>query len=791
MPSKKQPSQRLPELLGIFLILITVFLLLSLVTHDPADYSARVYPPNAELHNKAGSIGAAISDFLFLAFGLVAYPVTLLLGLWGFFLIRRRPLGSLPIKLTSVALFIIAAVTLCGLISPIRFSDWALARSMESFGGLTGDLMSSVMTNYFGFWGAFVLSVFVLLMAAVLVTDWIVYEGIMKMGQYLRRFFGVVIGHGSFIVDKIKRYRAKRQLVKQAEQQRLAPMSVGDPKMAATAAPIFEVPVAEPETGTAVAEKEPEVVPPEEESLEAAPPEESAASKSVGAGKKETPVAMLPAPPPVDFKLPPLDLLDNPEATQLSEDDKDVKERIDTIEKTLTNFNIEARVVDVECGPVVTKYEIELGPGISVHRVAGMSDDLAISLKSSNVRIVAPIPGKSTVGIEVPNISKGIVRLKELITAPSSDEKHKYLLPLYLGKDVAGKPLIRDLRSMPHLLIAGTTGAGKSVCVASIILSLLMNRKPDEMKLLLIDPKMVELSVFKDIPHLISPVVTDMRRAPAVLEWLVRTMEERYELFLRVGVKKIETYNQLGESKIRDRLIEDGEIPGDVPTRLPYIVVMIDELADLMMAASDNVETAITRLAQKSRAVGLHLVMATQRPSVDVITGLIKSNMPTRVSFKVASKVDSRTILDRNGAEKLLGKGDMLMLMPPATELHRALCTFIGDTEAKKVVDFLKKQSKPQFDRELVAIETNNDFEDMGKDELFDEAAQIVVETQRGSVSLLQRRLEIGYTRAARLVDMMAKIGVVGEYKGSKAREVMMTPEEWAGRKANLKNEPE
>ncbi|MCK5579429.1 MAG: DUF87 domain-containing protein, partial [Planctomycetes bacterium] len=348
-----------------------------------------------------------------------------------------------------------------------------------------------------------------------------------------------------------------------------------------------------------------------------------------------------------------------------------------------------------------------------------------------------------------------------------------------------------DLRSMPHLLIAGTTGAGKSVCVASIILSLLMNRKPDEMKLLLIDPKMVELSVFKDIPHLISPVVTDMRRAPAVLEWLVRTMEERYELFLRVGVKKIETYNQLGESKIRDRLIEDGEIPGDVPTRLPYIVVMIDELADLMMAASDNVETAITRLAQKSRAVGLHLVMATQRPSVDVITGLIKSNMPTRVSFKVASKVDSRTILDRNGAEKLLGKGDMLMLMPPATELHRALCTFIGDSEAKKVVDFLKKQGEPQFDRELVAIETNNDFEDMGKDELFDEAAQIVVETQRGSVSLLQRRLEIGYTRAARLVDMMAKIGVVGEYKGSKAREVMMTPEEWAGRKANLKNEPE
>ncbi|MDI6732991.1 MAG: FtsK/SpoIIIE domain-containing protein, partial [Planctomycetota bacterium] len=355
----------------------------------------------------------------------------------------------------------------------------------------------------------------------------------------------------------------------------------------------------------------------------------------------------------------------------------------------------------------------------------------------------------------------------------------EYILPLYLGKDAAGTPVVRDLDDMPHLLIAGTTGSGKSVCIGSIILSLLMKRPPDELKLLLIDPKMVELSAFKDIPHLISPVVTDMKRAPLILQWLVRTMDERYELFLRVGVKKISSYNQLSEKKIRERLSEDGEEPLNVPLKLPYVIVVIDELADLMMAASDDVETAITRISQKSRAVGIHLVLATQRPSVDVITGLIKSNMPARISFKVSAKVDSRTILDRNGAERLLGKGDMLFLQPSTTDLIRSQCTFVSEKEIHNIVDFLKAQGSPVYDPELLELETRHDFETLEDDELFDEAARIILETKRGSVSLIQRRLNIGYSRAARLVEMMAKVGIVGAYKNSKAREVMMTLEEW------------
>jgi S-DNA-T family DNA segregation ATPase FtsK/SpoIIIE len=337
-------------------------------------------------------------------------------------------------------------------------------------------------------------------------------------------------------------------------------------------------------------------------------------------------------------------------------------------------------------------------------------------------------------------------------------------------------------------LIAGTTGSGKSICIGSIILSFLMKRTPDELKLLLIDPKMVELSVFKDIPHLISPVVTDMKRAPVILQWLVRTMDERYELLLRVGVKKISSYNQLTEKKIRERLSEDGEEPVNVPLKLPYIVVLIDELADMMMASSDDVEKAITRISQKSRAVGIHLVLATQRPSVDVITGLIKSNMPARIAFKVASKVDSRTILDRNGAERLLGKGDMLLLPPSSVDLIRAQCTFISDKEIRNIVDFLKEQRTPVYDTELLELESKHDFETLDEDDLFEDAARIILETQRGSVSLIQRRLNIGYTRAARLIEMMAKVGIVGAYKNSKAREVVMTLQDWENVKNASKN---
>ena len=436
-------------------------------------------------------------------------------------------------------------------------------------------------------------------------------------------------------------------------------------------------------------------------------------------------------------------------------------------------------------------YELELAPGTKVGKVVSLSDDLAIALKAPSVRVVAPLPGKSSIGLEVPNTKRKTVMLRELLET-SDDIRKKMAIPLLIGKDAAGNPLISDLASMPHLLIAGTTGSGKSVCLNSIILSILFLRHPTDVQLLLVDPKMVEFSLFRKIPHLISPVVTDMKKAAAVLEWAVNKMEERYALLASVGVKHINAYNRLGTSEIRKRLNPEGDLNlDDVQFHLPHIVVVVDELADLMMVASKEVEASVIRLSQKSRAVGIHLILATQRPSVDVITGLIKSNLSSRISFYVASKVDSRTILDQNGAEKLLGSGDMLFLPPGTSKLVRAQGSYVSDEEVKNVVEYLRKSAAPNFNSELKSWKGTSERENIAKDNLYNEAVRIVLETQRGSVSLLQRRLEIGYSRAAKLIDLMAEDGIVGEYKGSQAREVFLTLEEWDAQMARMNQEME
>jgi len=750
MPEDKKTNHK-HELLGIFLILFSLFLMLALITHSPADYSQVSYPTNTVTANKAGQIGAAISYFFFLMFGLSSFIITLFIGFWGVLLVIRRQIQDMPVKLISVFFFSLSLITLLSLITPDKFSDWRLSRSMETFGGFSGYLLTSFTTKYFGYLGSYALALFVMLFAAILATDWLAYEVVRKISKLL---MPLLIKLASVLVAQVKRLKMRHQ-------------------------PSLQV---LPGHGTVA------VMPPESETSIDEETEELTDSGEPVAGvtvKLKCPRQDKIIRPVSSFKLPPLDLLEDAEPTAKT-DDRDTKEQVESIEATLKNFGVSAKLVNLEHGPVITKYELELGPGISIHKVASMADDFAIALKAPNVRIVAPIPGKSTIGIEVPNAYKGIVRLKELLI-PGLEESHKLALPLFIGKDAAGTPLTIDLEDMPHLLIAGTTGSGKSICIGSVILSLLMTRTPEELKFLLIDPKMVELSAFKDIPHLISPVVTDMRRSPLVLKWLVRTMNERYELLLRTGVKKISDFNRLSEDKIRERLSEDGELPVDVPTRLPYIMVVIDEFADLMMAASDEIETAITRLSQKSRAVGIHLVMATQRPSVDVITGLIKSNMPARIAFKVASKVDSRTILDRNGSEKLLGLGDMLLLLPSSTEMTRAQGTFVSDKEIHEVVTFLKSQGEPTFDEELLSLENKDAIEEMEDDPMFDDAVKIVLETQRGSVSLIQRRLAIGYTRAARLMDMMGRLGIVGAYKNSKAREVIMTLAEWENAKTSLR----
>jgi S-DNA-T family DNA segregation ATPase FtsK/SpoIIIE len=492
---------------------------------------------------------------------------------------------------------------------------------------------------------------------------------------------------------------------------------------------------------------------------------------------------------PIDHMQLPVELLDQPEPKHKSDSDKITLQKAEVLKHALLQFDVSAEFVGFEKGPSVTMYELELAPGTKVGKVVGLSDDLAIALKAPSVRVVSPLPGKSSIGIEVPNTYRRRVVLQELFEFFQSNENecNRQEIPLLLGKDIAGHPVISDLSAMPHLLIAGTTGSGKSVCLNSVILSILFRKSREDVKLLLVDPKMVELSAFSNIPHLINPVVTDMKEAAAVLEWAVNKMDERYSLLARAGVRNLTAYNKIGSREIRKRLNPEGDAELDVESfHLPHIVIIVDELADLMMVASKRVETAIIRLSQKSRAVGIHLVLATQRPSVDVITGLIKSNLPARISFQVASKVDSRTILDQNGADKLLGKGDMLFLPPGTSKLIRVQGTHVSDAEVRRVVEFLKEGEAPEFSPELRQLKKTLSQPVSGeeRDGLYNDAVRMVLSTKRGSVSLLQRKLEIGYARAARLIDIMAEDGIVGDFKDGQAREVLMTLEDWDERAA-------
>jgi S-DNA-T family DNA segregation ATPase FtsK/SpoIIIE len=481
-----------------------------------------------------------------------------------------------------------------------------------------------------------------------------------------------------------------------------------------------------------------------------------------------------------EYHLPPWDCLEDAEYGFVESQEKFVREKAAMLEQAMREFNIDARVVEIDTGPVITMYELELAPGIKVSAVTALSNDIMRSLRAESVRIVAPVPGKNTVGIEAPNAQKEKVRLKELMQA-APDATKKMSIPLFLGKDASGEPLISDLTAMPHVLIAGTTGSGKSVCINAVIMSIIYQQRPDWVKLILVDPKMVEMAPFKDIPHLMCPIVNDPLRATSVLEWACEKMDERYEILAEAGVRNIKGYNALTREELNERFKPaTPEEEAKIPKHLPYIVIIIDELADLMMTSGKEVETFIVRLAQKSRAVGIHLVVATQRPQANVVTGLIKSNMPSRIAFRVASKMDSRIVLDQNGADMLLGQGDMLFLPPGAGKPVRGQGTFIDDREMKESVQLIKTQAEAQFEPELVQIKAGTTVdEEAAKDELFDAAVRVVLETKRGSVSLLQRRLTIGYSRASRLIEAMAASGIVGSYKGSQAREALITVEEW------------
>ena len=464
------------------------------------------------------------------------------------------------------------------------------------------------------------------------------------------------------------------------------------------------------------------------------------------------------------YHFPSLDILAKGEVGQNNNDE--VAYNAMRLEDVLSSFGISAKVVNATQGPTVTRYEIEPAQGVKVSRIVNLTDDIALNLAAQHIRMEAPIPGKSAIGIEVPNTKTEAVHLRDVLDCGDFKEASGGI-PVGLGKDIAGKPVITDLAKMPHLLVAGTTGSGKSVCVNTLISSILFSRKPEEVKLLLIDPKMVELSVYNGIPHLMAPVVTDMKKAAAVLRWAVREMEARYKAFAASGKRDIKSYNEAHPK-----------------SAMPLIVLIIDELADLMMTAPDDIEESISRLAQMARAAGIHMVLATQRPSVNVITGSIKANVPSRISFAVGSQIDSRTILDMAGAEKLLGKGDMLFSPIGANKPIRVQGAFISDDEVEHLVEFVKQQREPEYDDTVTAeaeketAAQDNDEQDIYRDELLERAVNLVMESGQASVSMLQRRFRIGYTRAARLVDTMEDLKIVGPNMGSKAREILMSPEQ-------------
>ncbi|MGR3311697.1 MAG: DNA translocase FtsK [Candidatus Brocadiales bacterium] len=692
-----------------------LFVFMSLLTFNANDPPFGDYPQNVPLRNYCGWVGSVLSGYAIITFGKTSYVFPLLISLLGISLFIREKQSNLWIK-------IIGGVLLGFSIAPIFAvigHSFELSEQFSRTGGIVGTVIAPKLITYLGILGAYI---------------------IITLGLYgsLTLIFnkGVILPF-VWIFNKLKNRRPKPKI----------PNPVG---------------VSQVSNVKRLESKEP---------------------VSLQADNMTHDSGLMPHNSNDHMQLP-IELLDEPEPKHKSENDQITLEKAEILKNALLQFDVLAEFVGFEKGPSVTMYELELAPGTKVGKVMGLSDDLAIALKAPSVRVVAPIPGKSSIGIEVPNTYRRRVVLKELFEffQPNENGYKRQGIPLLLGKDIAGYPVITDLSAMPHLLIAGTTGSGKSVCLNSVILSILFRKSMKDTKLLLVDPKMVELSVFSNIPHLINPVVTDMKEAAAVLEWAVNKMDERYSLLARAGVRNLAAYNKMRPREIRERLDPGGDAELDIESfHLPHIVIIVDELADLMMVASKRVETAIIRLSQKSRAVGIHLVLATQRPSVDVITGLIKSNLPARISFQVASKVDSRTILDQNGAEKLLGKGDMLFLPPGTSKLIRVQGTFVGDAEVKRVVEFLRGGETPEFSAELQQLKKTLAQPASGeeRDELYNDAVRVVLSTKRGSVSLLQRKLEVGYARAARLIDIMAEDGLVGDFKDGQAREVLMTLEEW------------
>lgn len=716
-----------------------------------------------------GAIGGFVGRVLKSLFGTLGGVVLMIfLGLFGIKLIVDRSKTPVNIKVYGAVLLFFLTLTVLSLMVPLKptfleilmtVTDQATA---SQGGGLVGSLLAFLLLQSFGQVGTVILLAAAAVVAILLMTNVSMAVLAQKATARVKACFS---GTGKRLSDFLFTEVEETTSHNAKEQDKMPPVIINNAVEDLQFTPA-EMPITDYQA---------------KDDLEATGPinltfgTKSGKSEKPLSDSKEfeeentTSFTQLSLNDVSNFKLPPLTLLAKPmKSAKNITTAKDITDNIAKLEETLESFGIKAKVTQVSRGPAITRYEIQPPAGVKVSRIVSLADDIALAMAAPDVRIEAPIPGKAAVGIEVPNREISMVHIRDLLESQEFSSAPSRLT-VALGKDIAGTPIMADLTKMPHLLIAGATGAGKSVCINTLISSILFKATPEEVKFLMIDPKMVELTTYNGIPHLVSPVVTNPKKAATTLRWAVREMERRYELFAKAGVRDITRYNSIFNERE----------PGEGQSRLPLMVVIIDELADLMMVAPADVEDAICRLAQMARAAGIHLVVATQRPSVDVITGLIKANIPSRISFAVSSQVDSRTILDMAGAEKLLGKGDMLYFPVGASKPLRVQGAFLSDREVEDLVSYLKKQAEPVYDDTVAKEEPKEQEEPEAEDELLPEAVRILIETGHASISMLQRRLHIGYARAARLIDIMEKKGIVGGYEGSKPRAILMTMEQY------------
>jgi DNA segregation ATPase FtsK/SpoIIIE, S-DNA-T family len=773
-------SRRTSEFAGVALFAISLIWLIALVTHEPADpvpfFTAG---DSRQAANFVGLVGAFLSEMSLQVLGYASFLVPVVVAVAGWNLFWCRSMDSVYTKSFGAVMFLGCLSALFALIVGNAEVNGQTFRA----GGYIGEWIGEACTAYLNRPGAIIVVLTLLALSVIMATQF-------SFGRTSAALFQVVTATGSRLITQFQSWREERR----REAERREVIAKHTKKNGGTAAAAAEVSAAVAASRTREKQRaEKNRGRPQDQDLEDDDEADDPAAAAVLRRPSMTPPiarkepraraaasATLPLEPadspsrtPVErrmsgYTLPPPTLLDAPKAERKI-DERELMEGARLLEEKCREFSVEGTVVQIHPGPVVTTFEFKPDAGVKYSKITGLADDLCLALQAESI-IIDRLPGKSTVGIQVPNQIREQISLRELLESEVY-RRSSSKLTLALGKTIHGEPFLADLAAMPHLLIAGSTGTGKSVGLNAMLTSVLYRATPDDVRLIMIDPKRLELGMYEDIPHLLTPVVVDPKQASNALRWAVHEMEERYKTLAAEGVRNIEQYNRNVRHILEDK---DAEHEGEPPKPLPFIIVVIDELADLMMVAGNEVEESICRLAQMARAVGIHLILATQRPSVDVITGLIKANLPSRIAFRVSSRIDSRTVLDGNGAEQLLGKGDMLFLPPASSRYVRLHGPYISEQESARLASFLRKQGKPIFNESITAEEKTSAVLEFEKDDLYDEASRIVVQSGQASISYLQRRLRIGFSRAARLVDMMEADGLVSPAAGGKAREVLV-----------------